>query len=92
MSAAAVVRAGAVAAAAIAALHVLRRDLSPLSDRLSPYAIGPHGWLMAVGFAAMTVALVGTAAVLWRSRRTALDSLFSAVLVSAAVGLSLIHI
>ncbi|HVM18517.1 MAG TPA: DUF998 domain-containing protein [Egibacteraceae bacterium] len=90
MSAAAVVRAGvAVAAAAIAALHVLRRDLSPLSDRLSPYAIGPHGWLMAVGFAAMTVALLGTVAVLWRSRRTALDSLFSAVLVGAAVGMAL---
>jgi len=46
-----------VAAAAVLALHVLRRDLEPASHRLSEYAIGPWGWLMTSAFAALAVAL-----------------------------------
>jgi Protein of unknown function (DUF998) len=45
------------AAAAVLALHALRRDLEPASHRLSEYAIGPWGWLMTSAFAALAVAL-----------------------------------
>jgi len=46
-----------VAAAAVLALHVLRRDLAPASHRLSEYAIGPWGWLMALAFALVAAAI-----------------------------------
>jgi Protein of unknown function (DUF998) len=37
---------------ALAALHVLRPDLHPPSHMMSEYAVGAHGWVMTVCFAA----------------------------------------
>jgi hypothetical protein len=38
-------------ATAVVALHVLRRDLAPGRHRISEYALGPYGWVMALAFA-----------------------------------------
>lgn len=43
--------------ACVAALHVVRGDLPPLSHRLSEYANGPFGWLMATSFVTLSCAL-----------------------------------
>lgn len=50
---AATIAAVLVAAAAVLALHALRRDLEPASHRLSEYAIGPWGWVMTAAFTAV---------------------------------------
>ncbi|MET0458264.1 MAG: DUF998 domain-containing protein [Ilumatobacteraceae bacterium] len=42
----------------IVALHLLRRDLNPAGHRISEYAIGPYGPLMAIAFVSIGVALV----------------------------------
>jgi membrane-associated phospholipid phosphatase len=46
----------------IVLLHVLRRDLPPMSHRISEYAIGPHGGLMAASFVCIGAALLLLAA------------------------------
>jgi len=45
--------------ALIAALHVLKPEIDPSWRFLSEYALGRHGWLMAVAFAALAVSHVG---------------------------------
>ena len=45
-------------AAVVVVLHVVRPDLHPLAHRLSDYANGDHGWLMAVAFALMAAAVL----------------------------------
>ncbi len=45
-------------AGVVVALHVIRPDLDPLAHRLSDYANGDHGWLMAVAFALMAAAVL----------------------------------
>ena len=47
--------------AVVATLHVLRPDVDPVRDDLSRYAVGPHGWLMAIAFVAMGGAATATA-------------------------------
>ena len=42
----------------VALLHVLRTDLSPVGNRLSQFANGPHGWLMTVVFGTLGGGLV----------------------------------
>ena len=42
----------------IAALHLLRTDLSPVSHRLSEYAVGPYGWVMTAAFVSLSCGLV----------------------------------
>jgi hypothetical protein len=44
--------------AGVGLLHALRTDLSPVGNRLSEYANGPHGWLMAVVFGALGAGLI----------------------------------
>jgi hypothetical protein len=44
--------------ACIVALHLLRRDLAPGGHRISEYAIGPYGPLMATAFVAVGLGLV----------------------------------
>jgi NagD protein len=51
----------------VVALHLLRRDLDPIAQRLSAYAIGPHGalmtavfWLLGGGLLALAAALLGS--------------------------------
>lgn len=48
--------------ACVALLHLARRrDLPPVSHRLSEYATGPWGWVMALAFAGLAVSLFGMA-------------------------------
>ena len=42
----------------LGALHVIKPDLSPTWRMVSEYAIGAHGWLMALAFLALAVACV----------------------------------
>jgi uncharacterized protein DUF998 len=48
--------AAAVAIVALAALHVLQRDIDPRRTMISQYALGRFGWVMTVCFAAFAVA------------------------------------
>lgn len=48
--------------ACVATLHFVRTDLPPLSHRLSEYANGPYGWVMATSFVALGCALAALAA------------------------------
>jgi hypothetical protein len=47
-----------VCAAGLALLHVLRTDLSPVSDRLSEYANGSYGAIMTVSFFTLGAGMV----------------------------------
>ncbi len=75
----------------IVAEHALQPDLTPGSHRVSEYATGSPGWLMTVGFAAWTLALVATALVVTRSSlqpswlRVVLGSLVAVAAAGAAV-------
>ena len=42
----------------VATLHLLRTDLPPVGHRLSEYANGPFGWVMALAFAALGCGLI----------------------------------
>lgn len=44
----------------LAALHFLRTDLEPSWRVISEYANGPHGWLMAIAFAALAISCAAT--------------------------------
>lgn len=50
-----------LSSACVAVLHLVRTDLPPVSHRLSEYANGPYGWLMATTFAALSCALAALA-------------------------------
>jgi Protein of unknown function (DUF998) len=52
----------------VAVLHIVRTDLSPLSDRLSEYANGSYGWLMATAFVALACGIAALGIGLWASR------------------------
>ena len=47
--------AAAVALGALALLHLVRPELEPSSHMISEYAIGPHGYLMTLSFAAFAI-------------------------------------
>ena len=44
----------------LGSLHAIKPDLSPTWRMVSEYAIGAHGWLMAVAFLALAAACVAT--------------------------------
>ena len=55
--------------ACVVILHLLRTDLSPVAHRLSEYANGPHGWVMAVAFVTLGSGLIALGLLLWPERR-----------------------
>lgn len=57
----------AAALACIVALHILRSDLAPARHRISEYALGPHGELMAAAFVSLGAALLALARPLARA-------------------------
>lgn len=75
--------------AMVASLHLLRTDVSPVSDRLSLYALGPHSWLMAAALGAMALALVALAARLRQVPTQGLGRTTPWLLILAALGLGL---
>jgi hypothetical protein len=54
--------------ACVAILHVVRTDLPPVSHRLSEYANGPHGWIMAIAFVSLSCGLVALGLDLWPNK------------------------
>ena len=70
----------AIGVAAVAVLHLMRRDLSPGGHRLSEYTLGHHGWLMVVAFVAIGTGLLAlTAAIVHASGRRRLVAALVAV-------------
>jgi Protein of unknown function (DUF998) len=61
--------AATVALGALAILHLVRPDLEPSSHMISEYAIGPHGYLMTLSFAAFAISSVSLFVALLRSAR-----------------------
>jgi hypothetical protein len=57
-------------AGVVGALHAVRPELDPLAHRLSDYANGDHGWLMAVAFALMAAAALVMAPLVAAAGRT----------------------
>jgi hypothetical protein len=51
--------------ALLGVLHILRTDLQPTWHVISEYANGPHGWLMALAFAALAVSCASTVLAIW---------------------------
>jgi hypothetical protein len=51
----------AAALACIVVLHVVRRDLAPARHRISEYALGPHGELMAAAFVCLGAGVLALA-------------------------------
>jgi hypothetical protein len=56
LAARAVIGAAALALIALAALHILKPEVRPSRNLISLYAIGRHGWVMALCFAAFGAA------------------------------------
>jgi hypothetical protein len=56
LAARAAIVAAALALTALAALHILKPDLDPSRTMISRYALGRHGWVMALCFAAFGAA------------------------------------
>jgi hypothetical membrane protein len=76
-------------AGVVVALHVVRSDLDPLAHRLSDYANGEHGWLMAVAFALMAAAALVLAPIVAAAGRTGRRRrAIRAAMVVAAIGLA----
>jgi len=75
----------------VAMLHIVRTDLSPLSTRLSEYANGRFGWLMATAFVTLACGIAALGLGLWDGRgrdRRAWIILSAALLAAASTMLS----
>jgi hypothetical protein len=79
----------AVAIVALAALHVLKPDIDPRRTMISQYALGRYGWLMAVCFAAFSVASTSLCIALFGRVPSALGVVGLFFLFDAAVGLAM---
>jgi len=84
-----VIGTAALALLALAALHILKPEVHPSRNMISQYALGRHGWLMALCFAAFAAA----SACLVFALITALPSLLARIglvfLLIAAIGLAI---
>ena len=84
-----VIGAAAVAVTALGSLHILKPEVHPSRNMISLYALGRHGWIMALCFAAFARA----SACLFLAVVTQVPSLLSGIglafLLLAAVGLAL---
>ena len=73
----------------VVALHVVRPELDPLAHRLSDYANGDHGWLMAVAFFLMAAAAFVLAPIMAAAGNTpGRRRLIRVAMVVAAIGLA----
>ena len=75
------------ALACIVVLHVVRRDLEPARHRISEYALGPHGELMAAAFMCLGV---GVLALAWPLARAAAPWSPVVLVVVTASGLGMV--
>lgn len=80
------IAAAAVAVTALAVLHLVRRDLDPGWHVISEYAVGAHGWIMALCFAAFAVASASLFVALIGHVPTLTGRIGLAFLLAAAIG------
>lgn len=76
-------------AACVLALHALRTDVPPVSERLSAYALGPYGWLMTVAFVALGCGLASLGFTLLTERPRGTTWLVPTLGIAAGVGMVL---
>jgi hypothetical protein len=81
--------AAALALIALAALHILKPDINPSRTMISKYALGRHGWVMALCFAAFAAASACLFTALAAHEPSLLCRFGLAFLLSAAVGLAM---
>lgn len=71
---------------ALMALHIVRSDLPPSQHMISEYAVGRHGWIMAVAFFALATSFISLAVAFIPSATGILGRLALVTLVVAGVG------
>ena len=89
LAARAAIGAAALALIALAALHILKPDIHPSRTMISQYALGRHGWVMALCFAAFGAASACLFAALIAHVPSLLGRIGLAFLLAAAVGLAM---
>ena len=80
----------ALAIIALAALHILKPEVSPSRNMISLYALGRHGWVMAVCFAAFGAGSACLFAALVTQVSSVLSRTGLTFLLLAAVGLAMV--
>jgi hypothetical protein len=83
------IAAAVLALIAFAALHVLKPEVSPSRNMISQYALGRHGWVMALFFGAFAAATACLSAALVVQAQALSGRLGLAFLLAAAVGLAM---
>src|SRR5712672_2594718 len=89
LAARAVIGAAALAIIALAGLHILKSEIDPRRNMISQYALGRHGWVMALCFAAFAAASGGLFAALITHAPSFLGRIGLGFLLAAAVGLTM---
>jgi hypothetical protein len=81
--------AAALAVTSLATLHILKPDVHPSRNMISLYALGRHGWVMALSFTAFAAATACLFAALVARVSSLLGDIGLAFLLLAAVGLAM---
>lgn len=89
LAARAAIGATALALIALATLHVLRPDLDPSRHMISEYAVGAHGWVMTMCFAAFAIGSASLFVALLAHVQTLMGRFGLAFLLAAAVGMAM---
>jgi Protein of unknown function (DUF998) len=89
LAARAVIGAAALAIVTLAALHILKPDIHPSRTMISQYALGRHGWVMALCFAAFGAASGCLFVALITYVPSLLGRIGLALLLAAAIGLAM---
>ena len=84
-----VIGAAALAVTALATVHMLKPDVHPSRNMISLYALGRHGWVMALCFAAFAVASACLFVALVSQVSSLLGGLGLAFLLLASIGLAM---
>ena len=80
---------GLIGLVLLAALHVLRPDLEPSWHVISEYAVGAHGWVMALSFFSLAVGCAGVLIVLVPRIKSVFGRIGLVFMLAAAVGLAM---
>ena len=80
---------GLVSFLLLTALHLLRPDLEPSSHFISEYAVGAHGWVMALTFFSLAVGCAGILVVLVPRIKSVTGRIGLVCMLAAAVGLTM---
>jgi Protein of unknown function (DUF998) len=84
-----VIGTAALALLALAALHILKPEVAPSRNMISQYALGRHGWVMALCFAAFAAASACLAGALIAIVKSLLGRIGLVFLLIAAIGLAI---